>query len=71
VAEREQIDTTNVRVISPALPPADRSWPPKTVVLLVGGAVAGFVFGMLLAVGVGAWRDMRRQGRPDEAARAA
>lgn len=72
VAEREQIDTTNVRVISPAVPPSDRSWPPKSVVLLIGGAVAGFVFGMMIAVAVGIWRDLRGPARQHPtAARAA
>ena len=60
ITEQEQIDTTNVRVISTAVPPADRSWPPRTVVVLLMGAVAGFVLGMLLAVAVGALRDLRR-----------
>jgi polysaccharide biosynthesis transport protein len=59
VAEREQIDTTNVRVISPAVPPSDRSWPPKSVILLAGGAIGGFVFGMLIAVLWGIWGDLR------------
>jgi uncharacterized protein involved in exopolysaccharide biosynthesis len=71
VAEREQIDTTNVRVISPAVPPADRSWPPKTVVMLAAGAVGGFVFGMLIAVGLGIWRDLRKPARRVEMAAAA
>ncbi|MBK8086027.1 MAG: GumC family protein [Devosia sp.] len=64
VAEREQIDTTNVRVISPAVPPSDRSWPPKTLILLAAGAVAGFALGMLIAVVLGIWRDLRGPSRP-------
>jgi uncharacterized protein involved in exopolysaccharide biosynthesis len=71
VAEREQIDTTNVRVISPAVPPTDRSWPPKTVILLVAGAVGGFVSGMLLAVLGGIWRDLKGTARRREAELAA
>lgn len=71
VAEREQIDTTNVRVISPAVPPPDRSWPPKTVIMLGAGAVAGGLFGMLIAVGIGIWQDLRRDPRRSGTAPAA
>ena len=60
VTEREQIDTTNVRVISTAVPPAARSWPPRTVVMLGAGAVGGLLLGAILAVGLGIFRDMRR-----------
>lgn len=60
VAEREQIDTTNVRVISTAVPPQARSWPPRTVVMLGAGAIGGFMLAMLIAVGLGIRRDMRQ-----------
>jgi uncharacterized protein involved in exopolysaccharide biosynthesis len=63
VTEREQLDTTNVRVISTAVPPAARSWPPRTVVMLGAGAVGGFVGGMLLAVLFGMLRDLRQPPR--------
>lgn len=72
VAEREQIDTTNVRVISTAVPPPARSWPPRTVVMLGAGAVGGFVLAMLIAVVLGIRRDMRQApARRLEAAMAA
>ncbi|MDC9826308.1 GumC family protein [Devosia sp. ZB163] len=70
VAEREQIDATNVRVISPAVPPSDRSSPPKTLVLLFAGAVGGFAVGMLIAVILGIWRDLKR-GRHEQSLSAA
>ena len=60
ITEREQIDTTNVRVISTAVPPPGRSWPPRTVVVIGIGAVAGLLLGMGVAIAVGIWRDMRR-----------
>lgn len=60
VTEREQLDSTNVRVISQAVPPAARSWPPRTVVMLGVGAVGGFMLGMVLAVVLGAARDLRQ-----------
>lgn len=60
MTEREQIDTTNVRVISTAVPPPARSWPPRTVIVMAIGGVAGLALGMLLAMGLGMARDMRR-----------
>ena len=60
ITEQEQIDTTNVRVISTAVPPPGRSWPPRTVLVIGLGAFAGFVLGMMLAVAIGIWRDLRR-----------
>jgi succinoglycan biosynthesis transport protein ExoP len=60
ITEREQIDTTNVRVISTAVPPAGRSWPPRTVLVIGMGAFAGLALGMMVAVALGIWRDMRR-----------
>lgn len=59
VTEREQIDTSNVRVISTALPPTDRSWPPSTPVLIVLGLVGGIVAGALLSIVLGMRRDLK------------
>lgn len=70
VAEREQIDTTNVRVISTAVPPPARSWPPRTVVMVGVGAAGGFVLAMLIAVVLGMRRDLR-QAAPTRRAAAA
>lgn len=64
ITEREQIDTTNVRVISTAVPPPGRSWPPRTVLVIGMGAFAGLLLGMGLAIAVGIWRDMRRPPVP-------
>lgn len=64
ITEREQIDTTNVRVISTAVPPPGRSWPPRTVLVIGMGAIAGLLLGMGLAVAVGIWRDMRKPSAP-------
>lgn len=60
IAEREQIDTTNVQVISTAVPPQRRSWPPRTPLVAGAGAFAGFALGMLLAIAMGIMRDMRQ-----------
>ncbi|KSV79329.1 hypothetical protein N185_12720 [Sinorhizobium sp. GW3] len=60
ITERQQIDTTNVRVISRALPPNARSWPPRTVVLVAGGGFLGIILGISLALALGLWRYIRR-----------
>jgi uncharacterized protein involved in exopolysaccharide biosynthesis len=53
ITERQQIDTTNVRVISPAVPPKTKSWPPRTIILLAAGAIAGTALGIGLALLLG------------------
>jgi succinoglycan biosynthesis transport protein ExoP len=61
--ERQQLNSTNIRVISTAVPPLRRSWPPRTTVLAGGGAFAGLGLGVMLAVGMGllgAMRDDRK-----------
>jgi uncharacterized protein involved in exopolysaccharide biosynthesis len=60
ITQREQIDTSNVRVISTAVPPAARSWPPRTVLVMAGGAFSGIALGVMLAIGLGIAGDMRR-----------
>ena len=60
ITEREQIDTTNIRVISTAVPPSGRSWPPSKIILIGLGAFAGFAAGMMLALAIGIVRDLRR-----------
>ncbi|RWP76065.1 MAG: lipopolysaccharide biosynthesis protein [Mesorhizobium sp.] len=60
ITEREQIDTTNVQVISTAVPPNGRSWPPRTPLMAGLGAFAGFALGILLALAMGIVRDMRQ-----------
>ena len=59
ITEREQIDTTNVQVISTAVPPAGRSWPPRTILLIIAGGILGFMLGMFLSFIRGMMVDMR------------
>lgn len=59
ITEREQINTNNIRVISDALPPPSRSWPPGSIVLLILGGLAGLVLGIGLSVMRGIVLDMR------------
>lgn len=47
-AQRQQIDATDVRVITPAVAPSRATWPPRPIV----AAVAGMMLGLLLSAGV-------------------
>jgi uncharacterized protein involved in exopolysaccharide biosynthesis len=62
VAERQGIDATNVRVISPAMPPQAPIWPPRTLILLALGGIGGLAVGMALALLFGLWSFLRRPG---------
>jgi uncharacterized protein involved in exopolysaccharide biosynthesis len=58
ISERQKLDTTNIRVISPAVLPKDRSWPPGTIQVAGFGAMAGMVLGVLGVLGFGIASDM-------------
>ncbi|WP_442880856.1 GumC family protein [Bosea sp. (in: a-proteobacteria)] len=59
IGERQQIDTSNVRVISRPLPPKARSWPPRTLILLGVAVFFGLFLGIAIALARGAWRYLR------------
>lgn len=62
-AERQQVDATNIRVVSTAIPPKRRSWPPRNAVMAGAGFVGGAGFGAALILGLalmGAWRQTWR-----------
>jgi uncharacterized protein involved in exopolysaccharide biosynthesis len=63
ITEREQINTTNVRVISEALPPSGRSWPPSTAILFILGLIGGAIVGTGIAVARGMIIDLRQPPR--------
>ena len=60
VTERQQLDTTNVRVISSPVMPKSRSWPPRTLQVAGFGAITGMVLGVLGVMGFGIAVDMSR-----------
>lgn len=63
IAQRQQIDSTNIRIVSTALPPKSRSWPPGTALLAIGGGIVGGGAGMALAMLLGFAGLMRNQRR--------
>ncbi|MGN6142272.1 MAG: GumC family protein [Mesorhizobium sp.] len=64
VTERQQLDTTNIRIISPPVEPRSRSWPPPTMQLGAFGALVGMVLGVLGVLGRGIAIDMKGPRRP-------
>ncbi|HWV21476.1 MAG TPA: GumC family protein, partial [Devosia sp.] len=75
VAERSQLNTSKVRVISPAMAPIARSYPPRTVLLAAGGLAGGLLAGLVLAAGLGCLQyllpDKRTRPAPPRRMRAA
>jgi uncharacterized protein involved in exopolysaccharide biosynthesis len=63
-AERQQIDATDVRVISPAIAPLRPTWPPRSIVAAAAGLLLGLSLaaGMLVGLGyLGAFRRGRNE----------
>lgn len=61
IAESEQIDTTNIRVISEAIAPTSRSWPPPSAQLALLGGAAGFALGALAALAFGVFDERKKK----------
>jgi succinoglycan biosynthesis transport protein ExoP len=59
--EQERLDTVNVRVLSDAQPPLDRSWPPRRLIMLLAALGAGLLGGVGLAY---AAEEIGRRSRP-------
>jgi polysaccharide biosynthesis transport protein len=62
--EQERLDSVNVRILSKAEPPVDRSWPPSRMVFVLGALVAGLLGGIGLAYAaelIGQGSDQGRQ----------
>ena len=58
ITQSEQIDSTNIRIISPPVLPRTRSWPPTTAQVGGFGAMTGMVLSMIGVLGFGIARDM-------------
>jgi uncharacterized protein involved in exopolysaccharide biosynthesis len=65
--EQERLDTVNVRVLSDAQSPLDRSWPPRRLILLLAALGAGLLGGVGLAY---AAEQISRRAPPAQAASA-
>jgi uncharacterized protein involved in exopolysaccharide biosynthesis len=52
-AERQQIDATDVRVISPATAPQRPTWPPRPIIAAAAGAALGLLLSAGLLAGFG------------------
>jgi uncharacterized protein involved in exopolysaccharide biosynthesis len=59
LSESGNLDTSNVRVISTAVPPLARSWPPRNVLMIILGGAGGLGLGLVLALGMGIVGDIR------------
>jgi polysaccharide biosynthesis transport protein len=59
--EQERLDTVNVRVLSDAQPPLDRSWPPRRLILMLIALATGLLGGLGLAY---AAEQISRNSRP-------
>jgi uncharacterized protein involved in exopolysaccharide biosynthesis len=68
--EQERLDTVNVRVLSDAQPPLDRSWPPRRLILLLAALAAGLLSGVGLAYVAEQIGNSARPGTPTAAAMA-
>ncbi len=58
-AERQDLDSTNIRVISSPMTPRKRSWPPSLAQAGVFGGAAGFTLGALAVLAFGVFSDMQ------------
>ncbi|AYD02579.1 GumC family protein [Neorhizobium sp. NCHU2750] len=68
LAERQKINTTNVRVISPPTIPKTRSYPPRTLYLLAGGMIGGLAIGAALVMVLSFLRLALRRPQGERAA---
>lgn len=58
-SEQERLNSTNVRIISPATPARTRTWPPSPKIVLPAALVLGLMLGAGIALLLGANRDHR------------
>ncbi|XUY29458.1 GumC family protein [Agrobacterium sp. rho-8.1] len=46
-SEQQQISVSNLRIVTEPVPPEKRSWPPPTLLLAIGGVLAGLILGVI------------------------
>lgn len=63
-AQRQQIDATDVRVITPATAPSRPNWPPRLPLAAAAGMVLGLLLAAGLLTGLGYLRAIRRSETP-------
>ncbi|MBB6182343.1 GumC family protein [Pseudorhizobium flavum] len=63
-AERQQVDTTNIRVISAPIAPSNRSWPPSLPQATLFGFTVGFTLGALGVLAFGIAADIYAPTKP-------
>ncbi|WP_320198757.1 GumC family protein [Agrobacterium sp. rho-13.3] len=49
-SEQQQISVSNLRIVTDPVPPEKRSWPPSTLLLTIGGILAGLILGAFAVV---------------------
>ncbi len=50
-SEQQQISVSNLRIVTAPFPPEKRSWPPPTILLAIGGLLAGMILGVICVIG--------------------
>jgi len=61
--ERQSLDSTNVRLVTAPVPAISRSYPPRTLVLVAAGGMAGLMLALAVACALGWLSDYRRLAR--------
>lgn len=51
-SEQQQIGVSNLRIVTAPFPPEKRNWPPPTILLAIGGLLAGTLLGMICVIGL-------------------
>jgi succinoglycan biosynthesis transport protein ExoP len=59
-AERQTLDSTNIRIVTEPVAAISRTYPPRTLVLAAAGGMLGLLMGVALAAVLGWARDFRR-----------
>ena len=63
-AQRQQIDATDMRVITPAVAPLRPTWPPRPIVAAAAGIALGLLLAAGMLTGLGYLRATRRSATP-------